>query len=379
MLLVAFIHPSQLTELVKASPTKSNRSRQRLSERKIADELAGHPIKEVNRALHRFALLADAERLGNIARACRERNVSRQHYYEWKKRFDRFDAQGLLDKPRSRPHKVSSKKKHALDVLFETALANPHWGCVRLARSLSAKTIRLSPPTIQKWLADRDLRAVQNRVALLEKRVLDSKIAPNPSQIQILQRANPRFKEWRLASQRPGQLLVQDNIRLTKLPGIRKAYLQIAVDTFSSHAFCWLAENNTPYDASAVLYHLAIPTFEKWGLRVEEVLTTNRPAFWGTWKNPYRYCLHLDRIRHRVERQNGGERNGFIEDFKRLFVVSFLRPLRQASSPQDLESLKTPLSDWLVTYNNSPRAGFPTRGRSPVQLIHEFLTVMSKT
>ncbi len=50
-------------------------------------------------AQKRLTLLQLGEKLGNISKACRMHKVSRSQFYEYKRAFQEYGLDGLVDKP----------------------------------------------------------------------------------------------------------------------------------------------------------------------------------------------------------------------------------------------------------------------------------------
>ena len=50
-------------------------------------------------AHHRLSVLRLAEMLGNVTQACRQRDISRTQFYEYKRRFQTHGLEGLKDLP----------------------------------------------------------------------------------------------------------------------------------------------------------------------------------------------------------------------------------------------------------------------------------------
>ena len=50
-------------------------------------------------AQKRLTLLQLAEKLGNVSRACRMHKVSHSQFYEYKRSFQEYGLEGLIDRP----------------------------------------------------------------------------------------------------------------------------------------------------------------------------------------------------------------------------------------------------------------------------------------
>lgn len=66
-------------------------------------------------ARRKLSLLELAADLGNVSKACRIMGYSRQQFYEIRRNFETYGADGLLDKPHRGPlHRRSGSRRHVL-------------------------------------------------------------------------------------------------------------------------------------------------------------------------------------------------------------------------------------------------------------------------
>ncbi len=96
-------------------------------------------------ARRKLTLLQLAKDLGNVSKACRLVGYSRQQFYEIRRNFQTFGADGLLDKvagPRGpHPNRVGEDVEQAV---LDHALAHPCHGALRVANELALKGIQVS-------------------------------------------------------------------------------------------------------------------------------------------------------------------------------------------------------------------------------------------
>lgn len=121
------------------------------------------------RCIERMRLIREVEVIGSVAVVCRQRGISRQTYYTWKRRLADQGRQGLLDR-RAAP---STGRPRILTIalaqlLLEQVKQSPRSGCVSLSKTLAASGIQVSSPTIQKALIDWGLRTIALREAWLK-------------------------------------------------------------------------------------------------------------------------------------------------------------------------------------------------------------------
>ncbi len=83
-------------------------------------------------APRRMTVLALAERLGNVAEACRRGGIDRTSFYDWKRRLQLQGLDGLKDLPpiaRSHPQTTAPEVVARIE---ELALTHPAYGCNRI-------------------------------------------------------------------------------------------------------------------------------------------------------------------------------------------------------------------------------------------------------
>jgi transposase-like protein len=79
-------------------------------------------------AHRRLTVLGLAERLGNVAEACRRGGIDRTSFYDWKRRFQLQGLEGLKDLPPiARSHPMATPPEVAARI-EELALAHPAYG-----------------------------------------------------------------------------------------------------------------------------------------------------------------------------------------------------------------------------------------------------------
>lgn len=312
-------------------------------------------------ARRRLAVLRLADRLDNVAEACRRSGVDRTSFYEWKRRFSREGVAGLHNRApvhRSHPHATPADVGRQIAAF---AWANPAHGCDRIARELARRGVEVSAVTIQKILHKVKLGTYESRGAALEACYAHgSKLSAG--QIVFLESINPCFRERRTALARPGELLCHGTFFLGRFEGVGSVYVHALIDGYSSYAFAAVALSSGIEPTLAVLEGQALPFFAAKRIGVEAVLTG---ALGEASRHALRKRLSSRGVEHRV--CEAGRSNGFVERFRRIAVAEFLRrPFVRGSSRAGLPRLQRELDDWLVSYNVTRRHdGYPNYGASP--------------
>jgi transposase-like protein len=186
-------------------------------------------------AHRRLTVLELAERLGNVAEACRRGGIDRTSFYDWKRRFQLEGLDGLKDLPPiAKSHPMTTPPEVAARI-GELALLHPAYGCNRLEAQLALEGRRVSAITVQKILNDKGLGTRHERWLALERTNAEQVIELSAEQAAFLEKLNPCFKERHVESGRPGQLLSADTFMVGTLKGIGRVYLHAVVDTYGSY------------------------------------------------------------------------------------------------------------------------------------------------
>ena len=150
--------------------------------------------KKVARA--KLSLLQLANDLNNVSKACKITGYSRQQFYEIRRNFQTYGADGLIDRlPGTRgphPNRVSEEVEKAI---LDHALENPCHGATRVEQELRLKGIQVSSGGVRGVWQRHDLLTKHERLLRLEKATAERKIELSDEQIRMLERFSPEFRE----------------------------------------------------------------------------------------------------------------------------------------------------------------------------------------
>jgi len=117
------------------------------------------------RCLERYRVLQEAGEVGSVREVCQRAGITRQTFYLWKKRYAAFGLLGLEDRSgRQSPGRPSRVNAAIKSILLEHVRRAPQAGCLPLANQLTELGIRISAPTVQKYLNRWGLGSQQARV-----------------------------------------------------------------------------------------------------------------------------------------------------------------------------------------------------------------------
>ena len=144
--------------------------------------------KDANAKLahRRLTVLELAERLGNVAEACRRGGIDRTSFYDWKRRFQLHGLDGLKDLPPIAKSHPMTTPVEVVERIVGLALLHPAYGCNRLEALLALEGRRLSAITIQKILNDKGLGTRHERWLALERHNAEQAIELSPEQAAFL-------------------------------------------------------------------------------------------------------------------------------------------------------------------------------------------------
>ena len=188
-------------------------------------------------AQKRLTLLQLAEKSGNVSRACRMHKVSRSQFYEYKRSFQEFGLEGLIDKPPvpgPHPNELSRDVKNRI---IELSIEHPAFGQQRIADQPALEGISVCATSISNVWLKAGMETKYKRLLKLEVSLANNDLKLSETQIKLLEKSNPEFRERHVESHYPGYLLCQDTFFVGRLKGIGRIYLQAVVDTYGSFAF----------------------------------------------------------------------------------------------------------------------------------------------
>lgn len=198
-------------------------------------------------------------------------------------------------------------------------------------------------------------------------------------QIAAIEKANFCYRERHIESKRPGELLAQDTFYVGQIKVVGKVYLQAVVDTYGSHAWEYLHTGKLPEHAAAILHNDVLRRHQRWGLKVQAILTDNGLEFCGKGHHPYELYLALNDIEHRRTKVKSPQTNGFVERFNRTVLDEFFRKAFREKLYTSVDPLQWDLDKWLRFYNEErPHQGYRNLGRRPIETVLSFVKVSGR-
>lgn len=325
---------------------------------------------EKKAARRKLSLLDLASELNNVSKACQLMGYSRQQFYEIRRNFQTYGAEGLLDRlPGAKGPHPNRLPKDVEDAILYYSLHFPTHGCLRVAQQLALRDIHVSAGGVRGVWQRHKLLTKHERLLRLEEHSRKRTFKLSETHIRLLERFNPEFRERHIEAPYPGALVAVDTFHVGYLKGVGRIYAQTAIDCHSRHAFARLYTSKIPLTAVHLLNHDILPFFEAHEVRIETVLSDNGREFCGRPdKHPYELFLQLEEIAHRTTQVRRPQSNGFLERFHRTLLDEHLRIQGRTRFYENLPEMQKDLEAWLKTYNQQrPHQGRGMNGNTPLE------------
>ena len=319
-------------------------------------------------ARRKLSLLELASELNNVSKACQVMGYSRQQFYEIRRNFQTYGAQGLLDRlpgPKGpHPNRVSEEVEKAV---LEHSLHHPTHGPVRVAQQLVLQNVQVSAGGVRGVWARHNLLSRHDRLLRLEKTVREQKLDLSDTQVRLLERFSPEFRERHIETRHTGDLVAVDTFFVGVLKGVGRVYLQSVIDCHSRYAWGRLYTSKLPVTAVHVLNENVLPFFEQHEARITTILSDNGREFCGRPdRHPYELFLQLEGIEHRTTRVRRPQSNGFVERLHRTLLDEHFRLQGRKKWYETVEQMQVDLDAYLKTYNTErTHQGRNMNGRTP--------------
>lgn len=333
-------------------------------------------------ARRKLSMLELAGELGNVSKACQIMGYSRQQFYEIRRNFQTYGAEGLLDRlPGARgphPNRVSEEVEQAV---LDYALKHPTHGCLRVAQDLALSGINVSSGGVRGVWSRHNLLQKHQRLMRLEQSVRETKFDLSDAQVRALERFSPEFRERHIETKHTGDLVAVDTFLVGSIKGVGRIYLQSVIDCYSRYAWGRLYTTKLPVTAVHVLNNDVLPFFEEHEAAITTVLSDNGREFCGRPdRHPYELFLQLEGIEHRTTQVRRPQSNGFVERLHRTLLDEHFRIAGRKNWYESVEQMQKDLDAYLLHYNaKRPHQGRNMNGRTPEKVFKEGLQKTENT
>ncbi len=321
-------------------------------------------------ARRKLSLLELATELDNVSKACQSMGYSRQQFYEIRRNFQTFGAQGLLDRlPGAKGPHPNRVEEAVESAILDYSLRYPSHGPLKVAQQLVLQGVQVSSGGVRGVWSRHQLSTRHERLLRLEQTVREQELDITDEQVRLLERFSPEFRERHIETKHSGDLVAVDTFFVGVLKGVGRIYLQSVIDCFSRYAWGRLYTSKLPITAVHVMNEEVLPFFEKHQAAITTVLSDNGREFCGRPdKHPYELFLQLEGIEHRTTQVRRPQSNGFVERLHRTLLDEHFRIQGRKTWYESLEPMQKDLDTYLHHYNHErTHQGRNMNGRVPYQ------------
>lgn len=322
-------------------------------------------------SVHQFRLhaMCRAAQLGNTSQACRELGISRTLFYRWKRRYERYGADGLRPGPLNVPEHPLRTPPHVERTVLAWAVADPTRGPVFLAGMVKQHSgVVIHPSTVYRILKRHGLQTRFERLVVLEQHSAETAGLLTERTRRHLLRAQGH-KPRHVQASIPGELVCIDTFYIGKLKGVGKVWQYTACDAATSFGVARLITGNwSAKKSAAFLQEAVIPVFNGLGLNVQRVLTDRGREYFGAFDN---LCAARG-IRHTRTKARHAWTNGFVERLQGTILNELWRVVFRRRFFISVPQMQRVLDGYMRYYNfERIHHGYRTKGRTPAQVIRD--------
>ncbi len=325
---------------------------------------------ETKIARRKLSLLQLAAELSNVSKACKIIGYSRQQFYEIRRNYQMYGADGLIDRlPGPKGPHPNRVEKAVEKAILDYSLKNPSHGCLKVAQQLALEGVQVSSGGVRGVWGRKKLMTKSERLLRLEQTASKRRIKLTDEQIRLLEKFNPEFRERHIETRHTGELVAVDTFYVGTLKGVGRIYLQSVIDCHSRYAWGRLYTSKLPVTAVHVLNEDVLPFCEQHAVPIKTILSDNGREYCGRPdRHPYELFLQLEGIEHRKTKIRRPQSNGFVERLHRTLLDEHFRVMGRSKWYETVDEMQKDLQSYLKQYNHErAHQGRNMNGRTPYQ------------
>lgn len=315
----------------------------------------------------KLALLQLAKELGSVSKACEIMGYSRDSYYRFKRQYEKVGEQGLRNLSRKKPALKNRVAPEVEEQVIEIALDYPNYGQAKASEILTARGCTISASGVRAIWVRHNLETKKNRLIALESALRQKQNLAPDARLKAEQLYSIKQNEIELECLYPGNVCVQDTMKIGEIDGVGLVYQHTFIDAYSQYAIGMVSTSNDSAHAAQFLSEQVAKRFVQMEVPIEHILTDKGAEFFGKKSVPFRDIIDQLKINHvHMRAYNGPVVNGLGARFHRLIWDNFYESLIKKTRIDSLATLELALQQWLSEYNQKfAVAGRYTLGRAP--------------
>jgi hypothetical protein len=315
-----------------------------------------------------------AEELGNVTQACKIMAVDKGRYYNFKEAYDQYGVDGLKgDRSNCLRHVASEKDKdEIINGIIEYVINNPKVGSRTIRNMLLEEGRTYSKTAIQKFLNDKKLGTILDRIYELERRAFREDYDLTESQCELLEKYDPCMKEWKSESGHPGEKLVQCITKMQITSDCIPIFAHFVIDRYGSLAFLLFDKTESIDVSIKLLDKFVFPYYDDLEIEIKEITLEAEDEPNKKSLNSYGMFTHEHGIAATFIESSDEDADGFAQRFKAIVRDQLLFDRRTKLYLKEIEEINEKCQIWLNQYNSNAHNGYRNFGAPPFEVIKAY-------
>ena len=161
-------------------------------------------------ARRKLSLLQLGQEMNNISKACRLMGYSRQQFYEIRRNYQTYGAEGLIDRLPGAEGRIRTGSAPRWSRPSCALPEYPTQGCLRVAQELALQGVQVSSGGVRGVWSRHHLLSKHERLLRLEQHTQQRRVKLSDQQIRLLERFSPEFRDRHIQTHYTGELLGVD-------------------------------------------------------------------------------------------------------------------------------------------------------------------------
>lgn len=313
-----------------------------------------------NRYLRRRAVVMAVLDGGHIDAVATEFGVSRASVYNWVRAHEVTGATGLVHPSGDKRFAWPGLTPFAtLNFIRAAVVRHPGWSADKLAKYLGEMGREIQPRTLRNMFKQLGVSSARSRRSKASEWRLSSSAELEISEEDLVFLSElDALPSGEVKGRRPGEVLVQDRVKLPKGLCDEPMAVELVIDTFAPmrRIFATLGPPCDQLSLDALDEARAI--YQREGLKIQRLCTPRKAQYaeeLGAFDYP-RAVVNEMRAGHHVRPVNAKKFDSRIQEAWNHMLLHWLKPMKKKfMSPQPFAALESDLEEWIKDFRLRPR------------------------